>query len=77
MTKVSTTNLNQHLGGWRQSRGLPSQNTQTGPHVYCYFKFSLGRVGYTLLGTQCDYIIAILDHSDTAMSFVITAFPAL
>ena len=28
------------------------------------------------LGSPCDYIVAITDHSNAAMPFVLTAFPA-
>ena len=47
------------------------------PQTYHYVKFSVGRVGYTPLGIPCDCIMAIMDHSNTAIPFVITAFPAL
>ena len=30
-----------------------------------------------LLDTECDYNMAIIDHANAAIHFVITAFPAL
>ena len=30
-----------------------------------------------LLGTPCDHIVAVLDHSDTTQPFIVTAYPAL
>ena len=48
-----------------------------GLQIYYYYKLFLGRMGYTSLGTPGDHIMAITDHSDGTMPFVVTAFPAL
>ena len=50
---------------------------QMGPQMYHYVKFFLGRVGYSTLGAPCDCIVAIIDYSNAAMPFVITAFLTL
>ena len=48
-----------------------------GSHVYHYVKFFLGSVGNMPLGTPSDHNVVIVDHSNAAMPFVITAYPAL
>ena len=55
----------------------PDSVNLIGPYLYYYVMFFPGRVGYTHLGTHCDLIIAIIDFSNAAVSFVITAFLAL
>ena len=48
------------------------------PHrATCLLLCSFQGAGYAPLGAPCDHILAILDHSDIAWSFVTTAFPAL
>ena len=42
----------------------------------CYVKFFL-EMGYMSLGAPCDGFVALTDHSNAAMPFVITAFVAL
>ena len=50
---------------------------QTGFYTYYCVKFFKGRVGYAPLGSQCTGIMAIIVQSNVALSFVITACPAL
>ena len=62
----------QHWGPCHFS--FPDTFNQTGPHVYHYVNFFLGRVSYKPLGTLCDCTVAIIDHSHAAMPFAITNF---
>ena len=63
---------------WVKSTFLfPDTINQMGPNVYHYVKFFPERVGYMPLDTPCDCIVAIIYHTDDAISFVITTFPAL
>ena len=55
----------------------PETVNQMGPQTYCYAKVFVGRVGYMPLGALYDCIIAITDHFNAAMLFVLTAFLAL
>ena len=41
-----------------------------GPQTYHYVKFFARRVGYIPLGTPCNYIMVVIDQSNTAMPFI-------
>ena len=52
----------------------PDTVKHTGPPTFHDVNFFMGRVNYTLLGTLCNFIMAIIDHSKATMSFVGTAY---
>ena len=56
---------------------FPDTVKQMGSQIYHYVKFFLGRVVYMSLGTPFDCIVDIIDHSNTVMPLVVTAFLAL
>ena len=45
--------------------------------LLCLLFSSLWGVGYMPLSAPCDHIMAIVNHSDNAWSFIVTAYPAL
>ena len=54
----------------------PDTFNQMETQTYHYVKCFARRVGYTPLGTLCNCFIAIIDQSNAAMLFVITAYLA-
>ena len=48
-----------------------------GPKTYHYIKFFVWRVGYKSLGALCHHTMAVTDHSNTTMLFVVVTFQTL
>ena len=66
------------IQGWIHATCLyPDTINKTGPHVYHYVKFFLGKVGYTPLSSPCDNIVAIVNHSNAVQSFIVTIYPTI
>ena len=51
----------------------PNTINQMGPQTHHSIKFFLGRVSYITLGAPCNHIIAKMDQSNAAMTFVVSA----
>ena len=59
--------------GWIHTFLSPNMDNQMATH----YVESYQGVGYMPLGVPCEHILAIVDDSNTACSFIVYAYPAL